>query len=77
MSKHIRTKSDSDEGDSNFDYHFPLFIFTLRDFVLDLEIDGREVNSDEYLEHCLTLKPDKPEYEVKYTTKTSCKLAFS
>ena len=62
MSKHIKTKSDNNKNDdADFDCYFPLFIFVLRDFTLDLEIDGEEVTSDQYLEHCLALRNEKSE----------------
>jgi hypothetical protein len=35
---------------------FPTFVWTLRDFSLELEVNGKPVTSDEYLEHSLTLK---------------------
>ncbi|XP_068524452.1 guanylate-binding protein 2-like [Anas acuta] len=34
---------------------FPGFIWAVRDFVLELLVDGRRVNEDEYLEHVLRL----------------------
>ena len=61
MSKHIKIKTKGNSGeedDSNFDYYFPMFVFALRDFTLLLEVDGEEVTSDEYLEHCLKLRKE-------------------
>ncbi len=83
MSKHIRTKVDSTTGDdADFDWYFPLFVFALRDFTLELEIDGREVTADQYMEHCLTLRqaqdPNSQRYNVprlcirKYFKKRRC-----
>ena len=55
MSKHIQIRSKA-KDDTDFDWYFPDFVYVLRDFFLDLEIDGREVTSDEYLEHALGMK---------------------
>ncbi len=70
MSKHIKIKSSAsndENDDSDFDYHLPMFIYALRDFSLLLEIDGREVTSDEYLEDCLTLRKEVTENDKVFT----------
>ena len=73
MSKHIKTKSDNARGDdADFDSYFPLFVFVLRDFTLDLEINGEEVNSDQYLEHCLALRQEKSEAMKRYNRPRLC-----
>ena len=60
LSKHIQMRSDQRENDdSNFDFYFPDFIYVLRDFFLELDIDGRKVSADEYLEHSLMQRDDK------------------
>ena len=64
MSKHMKIKLSSSiesNEDNNFDFYLPMFIYALRDFSLELEIDGKEVTSDEYLEYCLTLKRESSE----------------
>ncbi|XP_073705468.1 guanylate-binding protein 3-like [Garra rufa] len=49
--------ADEDEGeDSEFVRFFPSFIWVVRDFTLDLEINGKKVTEDDYLEHALQLK---------------------
>ncbi|XP_020844437.1 guanylate-binding protein 1-like isoform X2 [Phascolarctos cinereus] len=35
---------------------FPDFVWTVRDFILELEIDGQPITSDQYLENALKLK---------------------
>ena len=55
MSKHIRIRSNRND-DTGFDRFFPDFVYVLRDFYLDLEIDRKVVTSDEYLEHSLDMK---------------------
>ena len=60
LSKHIEMRSDQRKNDdSNFDICFPDFIYVLRDFFLELDIDGRKVSADEYLEYNLMLRNDK------------------
>ena len=64
----MQTRSDQHKGgnsDSDFDYYFPDFIYILRDFNLDLIIDGKEMSPDEYLEH--SLKP-RTDHVKGYTT---------
>ncbi len=73
MSKHVRTKSSNAAGDdADFDSYFPLFIFVLRDFTLDLVIDNQEVTPDEYLEHCLALQPEKSAATKRYNRPRLC-----
>ncbi|NXP04123.1 GBP2 protein, partial [Thinocorus orbignyianus] len=38
---------------------FPSFVWTVRDFTLQLEVDGKEISEDEYLEKALTIKEGK------------------
>ncbi|XP_052378530.1 guanylate-binding protein 2-like isoform X2 [Oncorhynchus keta] len=47
---------DEEAGDAQFVQFFPNFVWTIRDFTLLLEIDGRNVTEDEYLEHSLELR---------------------
>ncbi|XP_074927255.1 guanylate-binding protein 3-like [Chelonoidis abingdonii] len=61
LSEHIKVKADVEEEDDSapdteYISFFPNFIWTVRDFTLDLEIDGKEVTEDEYLEKALMLK---------------------
>ena len=73
ISKHIKKKTgDDSEEDVDFDLLSPLFVFALRDFCLDLEIDGEEVTADEYMEHCLNLKTDTNEETKRYNRPRLC-----
>ncbi|XP_039208063.1 guanylate-binding protein 1-like [Crotalus tigris] len=57
LSEHIKAKASSAPGDaSEFVRFFPTFIWTLRDFKIQLEWDGQPITEDEYLEHALELK---------------------
>ena len=57
----IRTKSspsfDEVEDSARFVSFFPDFIWTVRDFMLELEFDGNPITEDEYLENALKLIP--------------------
>ncbi|KAM5323997.1 guanylate-binding protein 7-like [Glossophaga mutica] len=57
----IRTKSSpspSEEDDSaEFMSFFPDLVWALRDFTLELEMDGRPITADEYLQNALKLIP--------------------
>ncbi|XP_058604791.1 guanylate-binding protein 1-like [Onychostoma macrolepis] len=46
----------AEEEDCQFVRFFPSFIWVVRDFTLKLEIDGKKVTEDEYLEFALDLK---------------------
>jgi len=48
----IRSGKEIQEEDEYVQY-FPQFCWVVRDFSLDLNIDGRIITSDEYLESCL------------------------
>lgn len=56
----IKSKSSPDQSgiddSANFVGFFPTFVWALRDFSLELEVNGKLVTPDEYLEHSLTLK---------------------
>ncbi|EPY72516.1 guanylate-binding protein 4 [Camelus ferus] len=47
------------EDSANFVSFFPDFIWTVRDFTLELQLDGRSVTEEEYLENALKLIPGK------------------
>ncbi|KAK7811059.1 hypothetical protein U0070_010218, partial [Myodes glareolus] len=66
LANRIKSKSSPDEcgidDSANFVGFFPVFVWTLRDFSLELEINGKPVTPDEYLENSLAL--------IKETDKT-------
>ncbi|XP_036372632.1 guanylate-binding protein 1-like [Megalops cyprinoides] len=58
LTKRIKVKSSQegeDEASSEFMRHFPSFVWTVRDFSLELELNGRTITADEYLENALKL----------------------
>ena len=51
-------KSNKDEDDDRTYVRFlPSFVWAVRDFSLDLELDGKPITADEYLENSLKDKP--------------------
>ncbi|XP_036372267.1 guanylate-binding protein 2-like [Megalops cyprinoides] len=56
LAKHIKVKS-SDNGETaasvEFIRIFPHFVWVVRDFMLQLELDGKTITADEYLENAL------------------------
>jgi len=68
---YISTSSEGADGgaaprQSNLAQHFPTFVWAVRDHHLELEIDGKSVTSDEYLEFCLKFKPGHSAAISKY-----------
>ncbi|XP_059544922.1 guanylate-binding protein 4-like [Myotis daubentonii] len=61
LTKLIRTKSSpiSAEVDDSAEFvsFFPDFVWVVRDFMLELKLDGRTITEDEYLENALELVP--------------------
>ncbi|XP_052587734.1 guanylate-binding protein 4-like [Peromyscus californicus insignis] len=59
----IRAKSTSgsEEMDDSCEFvsFFPDFVWAVRDFVLELKLDGRVITADEYLENALKLIPGR------------------
>ncbi|XP_027693878.1 guanylate-binding protein 6-like [Vombatus ursinus] len=59
----IKVKSSPDalggEDSAEFVGFFPDFVWTVRDFTLELELDGHPITSDQYLENALKLSKGK------------------
>ncbi|XP_068524451.1 guanylate-binding protein 2-like isoform X2 [Anas acuta] len=53
----VRAGDSGDAAAADFMRFFPGFVWAVRDFVLELSVDGQRVNEDEYLEHVLRLQP--------------------
>ncbi|XP_036435543.1 guanylate-binding protein 1-like [Colossoma macropomum] len=62
LTEHIDVKSRTGDGKEACSKAmelmrvFPSFVWTVRDFTLDLVLDGKEITADEYLENALMLK---------------------
>ena len=48
---------DDDDEESLIVQLCPQFVWSVRDFTLQLDIDGKQATADEYLERCLQEKP--------------------
>ncbi|XP_038870671.1 guanylate-binding protein 1-like isoform X1 [Salvelinus namaycush] len=63
---------DEEGGDAQFVQFFPNFVWAIRDFTLLLEIDGRNVTEDEYLEHSLELRKGGGKKNLMYNLPREC-----
>ncbi|XP_028919171.1 guanylate-binding protein 1 [Ornithorhynchus anatinus] len=65
LTKHIRTRAgpslDGVDDSAEFVSFFPDFVWTVRDFTLELNLDGHPITEDEYLENALQLKRETDE----------------
>ena len=65
LTEHVKLKAapkkseDELEDSEKFVLFFPSFIWAVRDFTLQLKVDGKEISEDEYLENALKLKAGK------------------
>nr|XP_046198268.1 guanylate-binding protein 1-like [Oncorhynchus gorbuscha] len=76
LTEKIKVKSstvDEEEGEgTQFMQFFPNFVWTVRDFTLQLEIDGREITPDDYLENSLQLKKGTSKKINDYNLPREC-----
>ncbi|XP_069336275.1 guanylate-binding protein 1-like [Eulemur rufifrons] len=76
LTDRIRAKSspDANEGEDSVEFvsFFPDFVWTLRDFILKLEVDGQSLTPDEYLENSLKLKQETGEKDKNYNLPRLC-----
>lgn len=70
LTDRIRAKSSPNTSEvqdsADFMSFFPDFVWTLRDFSLELEIDGDSISPDAYLENSLKLKQGNMEITAKW-----------
>lgn len=65
LTDHVKLKAGPKESEDElhdsekFVLFFPTFIWAVRDFTLQLQVDGKEISEDEYLEEALKLKAGK------------------
>uniref|UniRef100_A0A8C0NRJ4 Guanylate binding protein 1 n=2 Tax=Canis lupus familiaris TaxID=9615 RepID=A0A8C0NRJ4_CANLF len=76
LSDRIRAKSSPDangiEDSADFVSFFPDFVWTLRDFSLELEADGLPITADEYLEISLKLKQGNTQKDQNFNLPRLC-----
>lgn len=56
LTERIKVKTGSEDDSSDFSRFFPAFVWTVRDFTLQLEVDGQPITEDQYLDNALQLK---------------------
>ncbi|XP_073491730.1 guanylate-binding protein 6-like isoform X1 [Aquarana catesbeiana] len=68
ISELIKIKSEDNEDEEvEISSHFPIFIWAVRDFHLELNLDGQLISEDDYLENALKLKnPEKTTKDEDY-----------
>ncbi|XP_064875646.1 guanylate-binding protein 1-like isoform X1 [Oncorhynchus nerka] len=80
LTERIKVKSstgDEEEGEgTQFMQFFPNFVWTVRDFTLQLEIDSREITPDQYLENSLQLKKGTSKKINDYNFPRDCIRTF-
>ncbi|KAK6315243.1 hypothetical protein J4Q44_G00147720 [Coregonus suidteri] len=64
--------NEEEGGDTQFVQFFPNFVWAIRDFTLLLEIDGRNVTEDGYLEHSLELRKGGGKNNLMYNLPREC-----
>uniref|UniRef100_A0A8C9QZN0 Guanylate binding protein 1 n=1 Tax=Scleropages formosus TaxID=113540 RepID=A0A8C9QZN0_SCLFO len=74
LTEHIKVKSKADNEDESIEFVriFPSFVWTVRDFTLTLEFDGKPVTADEYLDKSLQLKNGHSKKVQEYNMPRSC-----
>ncbi|XP_067399344.1 guanylate-binding protein 1-like isoform X2 [Emydura macquarii macquarii] len=65
------SQQDGEES-ADFVRFFPAFVWAVRDFTLQLELDGRKISEDEYLENALKLKTGSSERAQLYNLPREC-----
>ncbi|XP_068280577.1 guanylate-binding protein 1-like isoform X2 [Nyctibius grandis] len=78
LSEHINLKAAPEKSEDElkdsekFVLFFPTFVWAVRDFTLRLELNGKKISEDEYLENALKLKAgSSPEIE-RYNQPREC-----
>ncbi|XP_078511718.1 guanylate-binding protein 3-like [Lissotriton helveticus] len=74
----VKSTGSSEQADDDFEDEcqfarfFPNFVWVVRDFTLELKIDGRDVTEKEYLENSLALKRGCGKKVVDYNLPREC-----
>ncbi|XP_050016144.1 guanylate-binding protein 4-like [Alexandromys fortis] len=70
-------REDEVKDSSEFVSFFPDFVWTVRDFTLELKLDGRVITADEYLENALKLiQGNNPQIQKSNTTRECIRYFF-
>lgn len=70
----IKVKSSDEEADDSIEFvkFFPSFIWAVRDFTLELKIDGKDATENEYLDFALKLKNGTSKKVMEYNLPREC-----
>ncbi|XP_073694035.1 guanylate-binding protein 4-like [Garra rufa] len=70
----IKVKSSNEDADNSRDFvkFFPNFIWAVRDFTLELKIEGKDITEDQYLERALKLKDGTSKKVMEYNLLREC-----
>jgi hypothetical protein len=78
LTKHIRAQSEGDDDPNRLKMYFPYFLWLVRDFALDLSINGRKVSPKEYLDSALQpMKGDPKKVEGRNKVREFIKQFFA
>ncbi|KAL2098616.1 hypothetical protein ACEWY4_005096 [Coilia grayii] len=78
LTEHIRVKSSDHRKNTELMLVFPSFVWTVRDFTLELQLNGKTITADEYLENSLKLKPgSSPDVARRNLVRQSLKEFFA
>uniref|UniRef100_A0A6I8NX36 Guanylate binding protein 2 n=1 Tax=Ornithorhynchus anatinus TaxID=9258 RepID=A0A6I8NX36_ORNAN len=76
LTEHIRSKTvpslDGVDDSAGFVSFFPDFVWTVRDFNLELKLDGHPITEEEYLENALKLKRGTDEKTKLFNLPRTC-----
>ncbi|KAJ1132920.1 hypothetical protein NDU88_011221 [Pleurodeles waltl] len=69
-------EEEDDPSEKQFVRFFPAFVWVVRDFILELNIDGKDVTESEYLERMLKLKEGASKKVMEYNLLRECLRSF-
>ncbi|KAJ8289777.1 hypothetical protein GJAV_G00005220 [Gymnothorax javanicus] len=74
LTEHIKVKSQTTDEDESTEFmrFFPSFIWAVRDFSLELELNGKQITSDQYLDNALKLKSGHGKQVMAYNLPREC-----
>ncbi|KAJ8012983.1 hypothetical protein DPEC_G00048560 [Dallia pectoralis] len=74
LTEHIKVKSNQQNEEESSEYLrlFPSFVWTVRDFTLTLEIDGKPITANEYLENALKPRKGLGKKDQEYNLPRNC-----
>ncbi|XP_013401004.1 guanylate-binding protein 1 [Lingula anatina] len=78
LTEHIKIQAGGAEEETgeSFSKFFPQFFWVVRDFTLELNIEGKPCTPDEYLEHALKMKKGHGKAVQDYNAPRECIRAF-